>query len=423
MTKEIEIQVIAHLIDEPKNYFVYSAQLSEQLFSDVELRNVFIEFQKKIKDNRIPDAVNLSTDDKGRMRLLQLVSEINYDVTFSGWLNMLTDKWKERRLAEIILKSNFAKGNIDDTISTIQSELSSLTQVNLREPKIIKDHILSVIDTIYENKKVTGLTGVDTGLFMLNMFTNGWQRGDLVIVAGDTSQGKTSLALQFSKTAGLANYPVGIYSFEMSTKQLTARIMSQVSDISSKMILSSTIEDYQISNLTNKVSHLVNTEIYIDECLSTRLDYLINSMTALHLTKGIRLFVVDYLQLLNNPSKGANKEQEVAGIARELKNFAKRTDTTVILLSQLNRGQNKRTGSEPRLSDLRDSGQIEEAADIVILCYRPEVYEVKTFEDGTGTEDKAQLIIAKGRNIGLAKFILNFNKELTLFSNYNEREN
>jgi len=420
MNREIEIQTIAHLIDEPKNYMVNSVRLSEDLFTEGDMREVFVSYVKRIKEGRTPDAINLSATDESRLTLLKIISEINYDVSFSGWLSMLTDKWKERKLNGILTKASLVKGEIDDVIKVMQSELASLSQVNVVEPKIIKDHILDVFKVIDENRTQVGLTGVDTGLYMLNLFTSGWQGGDLVIVAGDTSQGKTSLALQFARTAGLKKVPVGVYSYEMSCRQLTARLMSQETEISSKRMLTGKIELEAIGGLTHKLHHLIGAPIFIDECSSTRLDYLLNSMTALHLTKGIRLFVIDYLQLLSNAIKGGTKEQEVAGIARELKNFAKRTNTTVILLSQLNRGQNKRGGSEPKISDLRDSGQIEEAADIVILCYRPEVYGVPTFEDGLSTEGKAELIFAKGRNIGLARFIMNFNKELTLFSNYND---
>jgi replicative DNA helicase len=179
------------------------------------------------------------------------------------------------------------------------------------------------------------------------------------------------------------------------------------------------LENESVNELRRKVLSLSSLPIYIDDCFSSQLNYLINSMTTINITKGVRLFVVDYLQLISNITRGGTKEQEVAGIARELKNFAKRTDSTVILLSQLSRKQNQRVGSEPKLSDLRDSGQIEEAADIVILTYRPEVYGIGQFDDGTNTDGKAELIIAKGRNIGLARFLLNFDKELTLFSNYN----
>jgi replicative DNA helicase len=422
MNREIEIQVIAHLIDEPKNYHVYSARISEELFSEYDLREIFIAYVLIVKDGRKPDAVNLTKNDESRIKLLEIISGISFMAEFESWLSMLTDKWKERRLDNIILKSQALKGDtIQDTINTMQSELASLNDVNINRPKIISEHIKDVLISINDNKGNQELTGVNTGLALLNKFTGGWQPSDLVIIAGDTSQGKTSLALQFGRVAGLSGVGVGIYSFEMSTKQLTARLISQETGISSKNILIGRVEEYQLSSMGSKLIKLDNTEIYIDECSSTRLNYLLNSMTALNLVNNVKLFVVDYLQLLSNPNKSGNKEQEMGGIARELKNFAKRTNTTVLLLSQLNRGQNKRIGSEPKLSDLRDSGQIEEAADIVILTYRPDVYGIDKFGDGTDCEGLAEIIIAKGRNIGLAKFKLEFNKELTLFSNYNEQ--
>tara|TARA_R110000868_G_scaffold119785_2_gene317816 strand:- start:6006 stop:7307 length:1302 start_codon:yes stop_codon:yes gene_type:complete len=420
MSKEIEIQVIAHLIDEPKNYFINSSRLSEKLFEDDMLKNVFIAYAKLVREGKKPNAGSITEDDDSRIYLLELLSQISYEIDFDGWLDMLIGKWKEREFSKIMFTATLFKRDVNESIQDVQQKLSTLNDVNVNEPKQISEHIDDVFKTINENQTKSGLTGIDTGLYLLNTFTGGWQGGDLVIVAGDTSQGKTSLSLQFARVSALTKTPTAIYSYEMSTKQLTARIMSQQAEVSSKSMLIGKLEDEQIVSMRQRLFTLNGVPLYIDDCSSSQLQYLLNSMTAMSIAKGVKLFIVDYLQLISNPNKGGNKEQEVAGIARELKNFAKRTNTTVILLSQLSRQQNKRTGSEPRLSDLRDSGQIEEAADIVILCYRPEVYGVGQFDDGAPTDGKAELIVAKGRNIGLSRFILNFNKELTLFSNYND---
>lgn len=421
MTPEIEIQVIAHLLDEPKNYLTNSVRLHEELFTDVFLREIFVRYCTLFKANRTPEAGNVSTDDETRTKVLKIVSEINYDMSFDGWLELLVDKWVERKFNQIITKSTLSKTEIRETIAELQRELAGLTEINIKEPRHIKENIKDVFRVMDQNQTRQGITGINTGLAKVNDFTGGWQLSDLIVIAGDTSQGKTSLALQFARNAALSGTPTGIYSYEMSSVQLTARLMSQEVDVSSKKMLIEKIDVDEMRHIQSKVIKLSNAQIFIDECASTKLAYLINSMTSLNLIHGVKVFMIDYLQLLSNPIKGFSKEQEIGSIARELKNFAKRAGVVVFLLSQLNRSQNHRGSSEPKISDLRDSGQIEEAADIVILCYRPEVYGIAEFNDSdrTPTAGAAQLIFGKGRNIGLNRILLNFNKELTLFTNYN----
>ena len=336
---------------------------------------------------------------------------------------IIQQKYLQRKLIEITSNYNSKafdpKKDVFDLINELQGELLALLRVNASAIKKIDEVVSGVFEIIDRNIKNQGdLTGIGTGFTAYDKFSNGLQSSDLIIIAGETSQGKTSLALNICNNAAIMfNKRVGIYSLEMSESQLGARLMSQVSEISSKQMISGKLNPLELEQLNIKIRELVESQIYIDECSSTTLDYLINSITGLKIRKNIDLVVIDYLQLISNKKQGGIREQEVADIARRLKNLAKELHIPIILISQLRRDKNDH---KPTLSRLRDSGQIEEAADVIWLVYRPDHYGVQTIDFITGESYEARghahMIIAKGRNIGTTEFILKFNKRITTFS-------
>jgi len=278
---------------------------------------------------------------------------------------------------------------------------------------------VACFEIINKNLRNKGeLTGIGTGFSAFDKFSCGLQNSDLIVIAGETSQGKTSLALNICNNAAfMFKKKIGIYSLEMSENQLGARLMSQVSQISSKKMISARLNPLELEHLNIKIKDLVESQIYIDECSSTSLEYLINSIMGLKIRKDIDLVVIDYLQLIDNRRQGGIREQEVADTVRRLKNLAKELNIPIILISQLRRDKQDH---KPTLSRLRDSGQIEEAADVIWLIYRPDHYGIQTidFLDGTSYDSQgfAHMIIAKGRNIGTTEFILKFSKKYTTFS-------
>jgi len=312
--------------------------------------------------------------------------------------------------------------DIEETQSKLQNDLIGLLETGNNCESNISDALSEIKERIEWNKRNIGLSGIGTGLFNYDQFTGGLQKTDLIIIAGESSQGKTSLALTMLKNATMRyKARAAVYSLEMSKSQLVARILSQETDISAKKILNKSLTNEETNKII-KVSESINKlPIFFDENSSANIDQICNSIRKLKLKHDINLVVVDYLQLVGSNLKNRTDESQIADITRRLKNVAKELNISVIALSQLSRD---RMHPKPSKSRLRGSGQIEEAADLVLLIWRPEEYDIDSFSDphkGIKTAGLAEVIIAKGRNIGTASFLLRFNPETTGFYDYSPR--
>jgi len=246
--------------------------------------------------------------------------------------------------------------------------------------------------------------------------SRGFQKGDLIIVAAESSQGKTSLALTFSKNIAKGKGKLAIYSMEMRAVQLAARLTSMESGIPSNEILYSKFDSGMYEKLDYSIGRIINSDIYIDEKSTTNLDSIITSIRSMVKNYGIQGAVVDYIQLIHVNDKGLNREQQTGLIARKLKNLAKDLDIWIVALSQLSRDNQNPV---PSIKRLRDSGQIEEACDVCILIYRPEQVGRTSYPEpyeNVNVFGTALIDIAKGRNIGTFKFMVNFDKLTTHFS-------
>lgn len=312
--------------------------------------------------------------------------------------------------------------DIEETLSELQNDLIGLLETGSKKESTISDALTEIHERINWNQKNSGLSGIGTGLFDYDRFSGGMQKTDLVIIAGESSQGKTSLALTMLKNAVIRyNARAAVYSLEMSKSQLVARIISQETEISAKKILNKSLSNIDIDKVIKASERLNNLPVFFDESSSSTIDQICNSIRKLKLKHNINLVVVDYLQLVGSTLKNRTDESQIADIARRLKNVAKELNISVIALSQLSR---ERSYPKPTKGRLRGSGQIEEAADIVLLIWRPEEYDIETFGEphkGIKTNGLAEVIIAKGRNIGTASFLLRFNPETTGFYDYSPR--
>ena len=267
------------------------------------------------------------------------------------------------------------------------------------------------------------MTGTPTGFLYFDKFSNGFQKGDLVIIAGETSNGKTSLALNIASNAAATGEKVVIYSYEMSDRQLASRMLSSESTVSSKHIMYDRLDNNQINAVNNGIDTLSQQGIYIDELASSKFEYLEKSIRAMVVKENATLIIIDYLQLIKINSKGFNKVDQVAEIANGIKSLAKILDVPIILLSQLSRD---RQNPKPSLSRLKGSGDIENAADIIWLLWQPFIYGMESFDcigEIYPSEGNSHHIIAKGRNIGTTEFALGFTPELTMFTNEIKIEN
>ena len=273
-----------------------------------------------------------------------------------------------------------------------------------------------------------GLTGIPTGYAKLDDFTAGWQRSDLVIIAGRPAMGKTSFALSLARNIAVDyGRPIAFFSLEMNNVQLVNRLISNVCEIEGRKILNGQLDDEEWKRLDKNVGKLQAAPIYIDDTPGMSIFELRTKARRLVREKGVQLIMIDYLQLMNaNGARFGSRQEEVSTISRSLKGLAKELDIPVLALSQLNRTVEGREGAEgkrPLLSDLRESGAIEQDADMVLFVHRPEYYRIYTDEKGNDLHGKAQIIIAKHRKGGTGDVLLNFRGEFTRFDNPTDSNN
>ncbi len=272
------------------------------------------------------------------------------------------------------------------------------------------------IEHLYDKK--SAITGVASGFADLDERTSGFQRGDLIIVGGRPSMGKTAFSLNIARHVGVdLKEPVAIFSLEMSKEQLAMRMLCSEAMVDSNSIRKGFIRKEDWSKLTNAAGRLTESPIFIDDTSSITVLEMRAKARRLKLEhKGLSLIIVDYLQLMRGRGNFERREQEISEISRSLKALSKELNVPIIALSQLNRGVEQRHDKKPTLADLRESGAIEQDADVIIFLYRDEFYNKNTSEKG-----KAEIIIAKQRNGPTDEIPLTFLPHCTRFTDYTDR--
>lgn len=316
---------------------------------------------------------------------------------------------------------------LDDT----EQKIFSISEKNLRKKvESMADLMKKALVNLEERKNAEGgLSGVPSGFLALDRITSGWQKSDLIIIAARPGMGKTALVVSALRNAAVDHKkPVAIFSLEMSSVQLTTRLLSAEAEIGSEKIRKANMEDHEWQALYTRGKKLADAPIYIDDTPGLSILEFRAKCRRLREQFGVEMVVVDYLQLMEASSVGkstpGNREQEIATISRSLKNVAKELNIPVIALSQLSRAVESRAGSKkPQLSDLRESGSIEQDADMVIFIYRPEYYKIMELDDGMPTKDYAELIIAKNRHGSLEDVPLRFRSLFTKFEDFEAAEN
>lgn len=269
-----------------------------------------------------------------------------------------------------------------------------------------------------------GLTGIPSGFSRLDRVTSGWQKSDLVIIAARPGMGKTAFIVSALRNAAVDfNIPVAIFSLEMASLQLVNRLISAEAELDSEKIKKGNLADFEWQQMVHKTTRLSSAPIFIDDTPALSILELRAKCRRLKAEHNIQMIVVDYLQLMKGEVGSGNREQEIASISRALKGIAKELAVPVIALSQLSRGVETRGGDKrPQLSDLRESGSIEQDADIVMFLYRPEYYKITVDEEGMPTQGMAEVIIAKHRNGSLENVKLKFIGKYTKFADYDAPE-
>lgn len=367
----------------------------------------------------------------GVLSITRLTNNVGSTANIHSYAAVIKEKHILRQIIDLggeLQKNGLKTGSeVNELISMAETGLTKITSKvlvsNYKSSKELYAEVLTRNDEILRLNTENRIIGVPTGLKKLDLKTSGWQNGDLIILAGRPSMGKTSLALTLASAPaiGYAKMPTGFLSLEMTSQQIYARLVSQVTDVELRPLMFTGMNEYEIQQVLSKSDLLCNAPIYFDDQPAMTLFEVQNKARKLKREQGIKLLVIDYLQLIKNEVRGQNREGEIASISRGLKALAKELDIPIIALAQLSRASEKRgIGARPMLSDLRESGSIEQDADIVIFIHRPEYYNVFQNDDGKSTIGIAELVFGKGRNIGPGETEVGFDGTKTKFYDLNE---
>jgi replicative DNA helicase len=304
---------------------------------------------------------------------------------------------------------------LDKTEQSIFQISDSNLRKNYDNMRNLMARAIQELQVLKEHKD--GLTGVPSGFTELDRMTSGWQRSDLVIIAARPGMGKTAFVVSALRNAAVDfKIPVAIFSLEMASIQLVNRMISAEAELESEKIKKGNLAEHEWAQLVHKTSRLSSAPIFIDDTPALSILELRAKCRRLKAEHGIQIIVIDYLQLMRG-EQGGNREQEIASISRSLKGIAKELNVPVIALSQLSRSVETRGGDKkPQLSDLRESGSIEQDADIVMFLYRPEYYKITVDEEGMPTQGTGEVIIAKHRNGSTGNVKLKFIGKYTKFA-------
>lgn len=399
-----ETELLGAILNDSKRIIDVIGIVNEDDFYKDAHKIIFKGMEDLFKDNKGIDIITLTEKLKD---VLNSVGGITYISELAGsivgnnvkeYAEIIREKANKRRLIKTAMKlmedCYKDKENTAALINGIEDELFkvSINKENRMEPvnKVLESTITH-IENIYKNKDLNnGVTGIDTGFKDLNRMTGGLQRQDLIILAARPSMGKTTLAVNIATNVS-KDKNVAIFSLEMSKKQIAEKILASKAFIDLLKINTGNLNDKDWEKIAKYSGPLANQKLFLDDTGGLSVAEIKAKAKKLKLQYGLDLIVIDYLQLMNG--KGENRTQEISGISRGLKQMAKDLDITVIALSQLSRAPEARTNHRPMLSDLRESGAIEQDADIVMFLYRDEYYDAES-------EDKniAECIFAKNRN-------------------------
>lgn len=443
---EIEQVVIGALLIDTEAFGLVSEMLHPETFYDPRHKFIFEAISALNMSERPADILTV-TDELRKMGKLEqaggmtYVMDLSYMVASSANVEyhsrILAQKYMARQL--ISYASSIETRAFDETVDTDQlmqdaeGALFELSQKNMKKDYTQIDPVVKQAYQILQKAagNTGGLTGIPSGLDDLDAVTSGWQASDLVIIAGRPAMGKTSYALSVAKNIAVDyRIPIAFFSLEMSNVQLVNRLISNVCEIPGNKILSGQLTDEEWARLDQNLRLLDGAPLYVDDTPSLSVFELRTKARRLVREKGVKIIMIDYLQLMNATGMRFNsRQEEVSTISRSLKSLAKELDIPILALSQLNRSVESRGDGDakgldskrPQLSDLRESGAIEQDADMVQFVHRPEYYHI--YEDnGVDLRGMAQIIIAKHRKGATKDVLLSFRGEFTRFANKNERQ-
>jgi replicative DNA helicase len=367
----------------------------------------------------------------GDFYLISLTQRVSSSAHIEFHARIILQKYIQRSLIkisnEIIEEAYDETKDVFDLLDTAEAKLYEVTQGNVKKStESAQSLVIQAKRKIEEMSNKEGMSGIPSGFDKLDKLTSGWQPSDLIIVAARPGMGKTAFTLTMARNVAVqSNIPVAFFSLEMSSVQLITRLISSETGLSSEKLRTGKLEKHEWEQLNVKVKTLEKAPLFIDDTPSLSIFDLRAKARRLASQYGIKMIMIDYLQLMTagGSQKGGNREQEISMISRNLKALAKELSIPVVALSQLSRAVETRGGSKrPLLSDLRESGAIEQDADIVSFIYRPEYYKIDEGDDEerSPTAGQGEFIVAKHRNGGLENIRLKFIGHLGKFDNLDD---
>lgn len=368
---------------------------------------------------------NLLEEVGGPVYLAELVERVPTAANVEHYIRIVSEKHLLRRLIsaslDILGRAYDRQDEVGEWLDEVEQQIFSITaEKTLGGPlpvrHFIKDAMVT-IERLYDQRGA--ISGISTGFRDLDRMTSGLHDGNMVVIAARPGMGKTSLAMNIVEHVALdQQLPVAVFSLEMSAQELVMRLLCSRTKVNLRNVREGYMSERDFGPLTTVASQLMKAPLYIDDTPGLTISQVRSRARRLKSQFGIRLLVIDYLQLMRSPSKRAelNRQVEIADISMGIKALAKELSIPIIVLSQLNRSPEQRTDGKPKLGDLRESGAIEQDADVVMMLVRPEVY-AETPEDKEAERGKATLIIAKQRNGPTGEIELVFQHEYTRFLN------
>ena len=432
---DMEQAVLGALMIDKDAFSIVSEILKPETFYEPRNQKIFQAVQSLNMSDRPVDIMTVTEQLKkdgtledvgGPAYIMDLSSHVASSAHIEYHARVLAQKFTARQLisfASLIETKAFDETqDVDELMQLAEGSLFEISKKNMRQDYTQIDPVVKDAVEILQRAAANtdGLTGISTGYIDLDDKTSGWQKSDLVIIAGRPAMGKTAFALSLAKNIAVDNQvPVAFFSLEMSNVQLVNRLISNVCEISGKKILNGQLDQEEWKRLDSRLRRL--QPLYVDDTPGMSIFELRSKARRLVKEKGVQIIMIDYLQLMNaNGARFGSRQEEVSTISRSLKGLAKELNIPILALSQLNRGVEGREGNEgkrPMLSDLRESGAIEQDADMVLFVHRPEYYRIFADEHGNDLRGMAQIIIAKHRKGATGDVLLNFRGEYTRFQN------
>jgi replicative DNA helicase len=436
---ELEEAVLGAMMIDKKGIDDVIDVLSSDAFYDQKHQEIYAAIYELFQNSEPIDLLTVSNLLKkngklefvgGDFSLIRLTQKVASSAHIEFHARIILQKYIQRKLisisSEIIENAYDESSDVFELLDDAEAKLFEVTQGNLKKSSEAAGSLVKqALKKIQEIGNSEGMSGLETGFTKLDALTSGWQSSDLVIIAARPGMGKTAFVISMAKNMAIDfGHGVAVFSLEMSSVQLITRMISSETGLTSEKLRKGNLEAHEWEQLNVKVKKLSDAPIFIDDTPSLSVFDLRAKARRLVSQHNVKILVIDYLQLMTAGGKaGGNREQEISMISRNLKALAKELEVPVIALSQLSRAVETRGGSKrPLLSDLRESGAIEQDADIVSFIFRPEYYGMTEWDDDEHSpcEGQGEFIVAKHRNGGLDNIRLKFTGHLAKFSDLEE---